>query len=82
MTFTSKELLLITGDGCHLCERAREVLAALEIETREISVDSDEAQALAQRGIPMAFLPVLTDSVRLVAYGRFSEGHLRRPLGL
>lgn len=75
-------LILITGDDCHLCEHGRQVLSALDVDVREVAVDSAEAVVLATRGIPLAFLPVLTDGSRLVAYGRLSEMRLRRELGL
>lgn len=74
------ELTLISADDCHLCERARAVLDALGVEARDVPVDSDEAAALATRGISLAFLPVLTDGERVIAYGRFSERRLRREL--
>ena len=82
MTPADQGLLLVTTDDCHLCERARDVLATLEIEAREVAIDSDEARSLARRGLSLAFLPVLTDGARAIAYGRFSERHLRRELGL
>ena len=82
MTLAGQGLLLVTTDDCHFCERARDVLATLEIEAREVAVDSDEARSLAQRGVPLVFLPVLTDGTRVIAYGRFSERHLRRALAL
>lgn len=72
------ELILVTTDECHFCERARAVLDALGIEAREVKVASREAEALAARGIPLAFLPVLTDGERVIAYGRFSERRLRK----
>lgn len=74
------ELLLVTTDDCHLCERARAVLGSLGVEVREAAVHTDEARALAARGIPLSFLPVLTDGERVIAYGRFSEQRLRREL--
>ena len=74
-------LTFVTSDDCHLCEHGREMLAGLGIETREISVESAEADELAARGVPLAFLPVLWDGERLLAYGRFSEKRLRRELG-
>jgi hypothetical protein len=58
------------------------VLAGLGVQAREVSVDSSEASALAGRGIPLTFLPVLIDGERVIAYGRFSEKRLRRELGL
>jgi len=74
------ELLLVTADDCHLCERARAVLGSLGVEARDVSVDSGEADELAARGIPLSFLPVLTDGERVIAYGRFSERRLRKEL--
>ena len=82
MRTTAATLILVTGADCHLCEHGREVLSALRIDAREITVDGQEASALAERGIPLAFLPVLTDGERLIAYGRFSEKRLTRDLGL
>ena len=75
-------LTLVTTDDCHFCEHAHQVLASLGVEPHEISVESAEADALAERGIPLAFLPVLTDGERVIAYGRFSEKRLRKELGL
>ena len=79
-TTSVTQLTLVTTDDCHFCERAREVLASLGVAAREISVGSEEAQELSARGIPLAFLPVLTDGVRVVAYGRLSEKRLRKEL--
>ena len=74
------ELLLITTEDCHFCERARGVLRTVGVAARELSVDSAEAGELAAHGIALSFLPVLTDGERVVAYGRFSEKRLRREL--
>ena len=73
-------MILVTTEECHLCERAHDVLETIGVEARELSVDSSEAEQLAARGIPLAFLPVLTDGARVIAYGRFSEKQLRREL--
>lgn len=75
-------LVLVTSAGCHLCTRARTVLGSLSLEAREVDVESEEAGLLASRGVPLAFLPVLYDGERILAYGRFSEKRLRRDLGL
>ncbi len=77
-----ERLILVTTDGCHFCERAHELLAEIGIDACEVSVDSVEASELSASGIPLAFLPVLTDGERVVAYGRFSEKRLRKELGL
>ena len=74
------ELILVTSDECHLCERAHVVLASLGITVRAVSVESGEAQRLASSGVALAFLPVLTDGSRVIAYGRFSEKRLRKEL--
>ena len=79
---TKAKLILVTGRGCHLCERGREVLAALDVPTSEVDVDSEEGVALAASGIPLSFLPVLTDGERALAYGRFSERRLKKELAL
>ena len=76
------ELLYITAEDCHLCEHSRLVLDQLSVERQELNVDSDEAMALAERGIPLTFLPVLTDGERVIAYGRFSAKRLSAELGL
>lgn len=82
MIVATRELLLVTTDECHLCSRAREVLGRLGVTAREISADSPDAEELAAHGIPLAFLPVLTDGERVIAYGRFSERRLHRDFGL
>ena len=74
------DLILVTTDDCHFCDRAHALLGALGVGFRELSLASTEACALAERGIPLAFLPVLTDGQRVFAYGRFSEKRLRREL--
>lgn len=75
-------LVLVTTEDCHFCEHAHDVLASLGVGAREIGVDSEEAAELAGRGIPLAFMPVLTDGERVIAYGRFSRSRLRRELEL
>ena len=76
------ELVFITSHDCHLCEHGRGVLAVLGLDARELDVTSSEAEMLATKGVPLAFLPVLWDGERVVAYGRFSEKRLRKELGL
>jgi glutaredoxin len=76
----SRELVLITGTSCHLCDHARDVLAQLGLSARELDIASDEAEELARSGAPLAFLPVLLDGGRVLAYGRLSERALRKRL--
>ena len=75
-------LLYITTDDCHLCEHGRRVLDALGVARREIHGDSEEAATLAADGIPLSFMPVLTDGERVIGYGRLSEKRLRKELSL
>jgi glutaredoxin len=75
-----RELVLITGRDCDLCDRAHGVLAELGLSVRELDVASEEAEGLARSGVPLAFLPVLCDGERVLAYGRLSERALRRRL--
>ena len=76
------ELVFITTEDCHFCEQGRGVLDSLGVERREIADSSEEAAALAASGIPLSFMPVLTDGSRVVAYGRLSAKRLRRELAL
>ena len=73
-------LLFVTAEDCHLCEHGRAVLDVLGVSRRELRADSVEAEQLARQGLPLSFLPVLTDGERVVAYGRFSEKRLRKEL--
>ena len=77
-----QELLLVTSRDCHLCTHGHDVLVHLGLTAREVDIDSEEAQALANAGAPLSFLPVLWDGSRVVAYGRFSEKRLRKELDL
>ena len=79
---TEVTLVFVTAEDCHLCEHGRTVLDALGVSRRELSADSAEAEQLARQGIPLSFLPVLTDGERLIAYGRFSEKRLGKELVL
>ena len=74
------DLVYVTAADCHLCEHGRGVLDELGVGRREIAADSDEAADLATRGIPLSFLPVLTDGDRVIAYGRLSARRLRKEL--
>jgi len=75
-------LVYVTAEDCHLCEHGRAELDELGVARTEIRADSSEAEQLAQRGIPLTFLPVLTDGAHVIAYGRLSEKRLRKELEL
>ena len=74
------ELVLVTTSDCHFCERAHEVLRELGVDARDIDVETPEADELAAGGIPLTFLPVLTDGARVLSYGRFSPKRLEKEL--
>jgi glutathione S-transferase len=76
------ELVYVTTDDCHYCEHGRGVLDELGVARREIRVDSEEGAELAAAGVPLGFLPVLTDGARVLAYGRLSARRLRKELQL
>lgn len=76
----SGQLVFVTSHDCHLCDHGRGVLAELDLDAREVDIDSPEAEELAARGVPLAFLPVLWDGERVIAYGRLSEKALRKRL--
>ena len=82
MIAMSAQLVFVSSHDCHLCDHGRDVLGSLGVAAREIAIESPEADALAAQGVPLAFLPVLWDGERVVAYGRFSEKRLRKELGL
>jgi hypothetical protein len=72
-------MVLLTASDCHLCEHAKEVLAELGVDFREVHAESAEGQQLAVGAPP--FRPVLYDSEgKLVAYGRLSLKRMRKQL--
>jgi glutaredoxin len=73
---------LVVSADCHLCDRARALLARLGLPFREVDLEDNEAAELARRGIPVVFFPVLVDGVRVIAYGDISETELRRALSV
>ena len=77
-----RDLVLVVSADCHLCDRARGLLARLGLQFREVDLEDDEAAELARRGVPVVFFPVLVDGERVLAYGDISEAELRRALPL
>ena len=78
------KVTLLTLHDCHLCEHARDVISKLgrerAIVVEETAWDSAEGQRLVQRdGIP--FAPAVYIDGSFTAYGRISDGALRRWLG-
>ena len=63
------EILLYTRRGCHLCEEAEDIVAALEPRARLVEVGGDERleRAWGTR------VPVLVIDGRVAAEGRFDE---------
>jgi len=72
-------LTLLTQADCAWCERAKRLLADIEAEVTEISLDTDEGRELAARH-RLLFAPGLLHGDRLIAHGRISERALRREL--
>lgn len=72
------EMLLFTRRGCHLCERAEDLLAARGIDVRLIDVDRDAAA----RSRYDLRVPVLEIDGRVVVEGRFDETALAAALAM
>lgn len=76
-------LTLVTTADCHLCEHARRVLEKLRAEFHfdVVAIDWETAggQALVVRD-GVLFPPALYINGRLAAFGRLSEGQVRRTL--
>jgi hypothetical protein len=71
--------LLLTASDCHLCEHAKDVLAELGLDWREVHADTPEGRRLAATAPPLR--PVLYDAEgTCVAYGRLSARRLRKQL--
>lgn len=66
------QILLYTRRGCHLCEEAEDMLAALGVSAARIDVD-DQPEAVARYGLRV---PVLEVDGEAVLEGRFQERHL------
>ena len=71
---------MVVSADCHLCDKARTLLARLSFAFREVDLEDDEAEELARGGVPVIFFPVLVDGRRVLAYGDISEAELRRAL--
>lgn len=70
-------LVLVTRQGCHLCDQALEVLRELGHEPELADVDADERlfELYDWR------VPVLLDGDRVVAEGKLDRIKLRQALG-
>jgi predicted thioredoxin/glutaredoxin len=70
------EVVLVTRQGCHLCDEALSVLRALGVEPELRDVDADdELYALYDWRVP-----VVTVDGRVVAEGRIDKDEMRRAL--
>jgi predicted thioredoxin/glutaredoxin len=70
------EVVLVTRQGCHLCDEALSVLRALGVEPELRDVDADEElYALYDWRVPL----VMVDG-RVVAEGRIDKDEMRRAL--
>ena len=70
-------IVLVTRQGCHLCDQALRLLRELDVEPALADVDADQAlHDLYDWRVPV----VLVDG-RVVAEGNVSSGQLRKALG-
>ncbi len=77
------EILLVTSPGCHLCEKAKDVLehvsSAYPLRWREIDMASPDGSAIV-RASRAPFPPVIILAGKIYGYGRLSEKKLRKDL--
>jgi len=77
------EIVLVSSEGCHLCEDAREALEdlgrAFPIELREVDMSSPEGRAIVERFRPPMPPAVLVDG-ELFSSGRLPRKKLLRRL--
>jgi glutaredoxin len=66
------KILLYTRRGCHLCDQAEDMLAALGVAATQVDVDAEPAAA-ARYGLRV---PVLEVAGEAVLEGRFQERQL------
>jgi glutaredoxin len=70
------EVILVTRQGCHLCDEALDALRALDVEPELRDVDADEElYALYDWRVPVVLV-----GGRLVAEGRIDREVLRKAL--
>ena len=77
------EALVISTPDCHLCERAKAILGRLAethpLRISELGWEDPVAQSMLRAdGVP--FPPAVYLDGRLAAYGRLSEGAVRKRL--
>lgn len=77
------DVVYITAEHCHFCERGRAVLAEIAerypLRVREVALTSPEGRAAAARW-RVPYPPILLIDGGLAAYGRLSAGSLDRLL--
>ena len=80
---TEFDVVYVTTDRCHFCERGRAVLADLAdrypLRIREVELASPEGLAVASRW-QVPYPPVVLVDGELAGYGRLSERSLDRLL--
>lgn len=78
------EIVLVTSTGCHMCEMAKDTIAAVgvdfPVEVRMVDMTSPEGEELA-RAHRMPFPPLVLIDGQVHGYGRLSEKKFRRALG-
>lgn len=80
---TMNRITLVTQAHCELCEHARRVLERVgmdhPLKIEEVQLASEQGRELAAE-IGMLFAPGIILDGKPFAYGRLSEGQLRRAL--
>lgn len=75
------DVVYVTAERCHFCERGRGVLADLSkryrMRIREVELTAPEGRAAAQRW-PVPYPPIVLVDGELAGFGRLSAGALDR----
>jgi glutaredoxin len=78
-----RAVTIVTSTGCHLCERAKDVVETValdhELEVRIVDLNSGEGRRLALLH-RMPFPPMVLIDGAVHGHGRISEKRLRRDL--
>ncbi|HVH62627.1 MAG TPA: glutaredoxin family protein [Candidatus Dormibacteraeota bacterium] len=69
-------LVLVTRQGCHLCDQALQLLRELGHEPEQVDVDSDDRL----HDLYDWRVPVILDGDRVIAEGKIDPGRLRQAL--
>jgi glutaredoxin len=81
VTRVRTEVVIVSTNGCHLCEEAHRCLEAMGVIVRRVDVFSPEGRKIV-RNYRTALVPIIVVGERLVSSGRFDAADVERALAL